>query len=159
VTTVDIELIGEGNWREALKVRVAVEQVAFVADCQPVALVILAKCFVRPGDLRWEPLLVRNGRGAVVGVLALAHGEAECELRHVAIDIEWQGHGYGTAAVRAVVDRARQPASDCRHLVVTAHPDNRAAHHAYRSAGFEWNGEERAGEPVWRCGVDRTVGR
>lgn len=156
MTTVDLEVIDADNWRDALAVRVADEQVPFVADCQPVALVILAKCFVRPDGRRWEPLLVRGDRGVAVGVLALAHGEDDCELRHVAIDVERQRSGYGTAAVRAVVERARRSAGACTHLVVTAHPDNRAAHQAYRSAGFDRDGEERAGEPVWRCAVDTT---
>ena len=156
MTIVDLEVIDADNWCDALEVRVADEQVPFVADYQPIALVILAKCFVHPDGRRWEPLLVRSDPSEAVGVLAMAHGPDECELRHVAIDVGRQRRGYGTAAVRAVVERARRSASACTQLVVTAHPDNRAAHHAYRSAGFDWDGEERAGEPVWRCVVDRT---
>lgn len=159
VTHVHLELIDASNWREALEVRVADDQLAFVADHQPVALVILAKCYVRPGGSRWEPLLVRDRQGAAVGVLALTHGVDGCELRNFAIDAGWQRRGFGTAAVRAVVARAHQLESDCQALTVTAHPENHAAHGVYRSAGFVRTGEERDGQPVFRFEVDRSGAR
>ena len=152
---VELELISERNWQEAIEVRVDDHQVAFVADCQPVALVILAKCFLRPDSRRWEPFLVRETRGPVVGVLALTHGDGNSELRHVAIDTEHQGRGFGTSAVKAIIDRLRTHEVDCAELVVSAHPDNHAAHAMYRSAGLVWNGERRASEPLWRLMLDR----
>ena len=153
---VELELINESNWLEATVVRVGDDQVAFVADCQPVALVILAKCFLRPDGRRWEPFLVRDSHGLVVGVLALTHGDGNSELRHVAIDAEHQGRGFGTSAVKAIVDRLRRHEIDCAELVVSAHPDNHPAHAAYRSAGLVWNGERRGGEPLWRSTIDRS---
>ncbi|MDQ3484008.1 MAG: GNAT family N-acetyltransferase [Actinomycetota bacterium] len=159
MTDVVLELIDASNWREALEVRVHDEQLAFVADHQPVALVILAKCFVRPGGRRWEPLLVRDRQGAAVGVFALTHGADDCEVRNFAIDARRQREGLGTAAVRAVIDRARQPDSDCEELLVTAHPANHAAHNVYRSAGFVSMGQERDGEPVFRFKLDRSGAR
>lgn len=159
MTGVVLERIDASNWREALEVRVRDDQLAFVADHQPVALVILAKCFVRPGGRRWEPLLVRDRQGAAVGVFALTHGADDCELRNFAIDARRQREGLGTAAVRAVVDRAHQPDCDCQELLVTAHPDNHAAHSLYRSAGFARTGQERDGEPVFRFTVDRSGAR
>ena len=151
---VRLEPIDAGNWRESLKVRVRDEQLPFVADYQPVALVILAKCYVRPGGREWEPHLVRAQDGSVVGVLALEHGVDVCELRNVAIDAESQGRGIGTAAVRAVIARARRPDAHCTQLAVSAHPDNQAAHCAYTSAGFGWNGERRNGEPLMRLAIE-----
>lgn len=150
---VGLELISESNRQEAIEVRVSDDQVAFVADFQPVALVILAKCFLRPDGRRWEPFLVRESNGLVVGVLALSHGDDNSELRHVAIDAEHQGRGFGTSAVKAVIDRLRT--HDAAELVVSAHPDNHPAHAVYRSAGLVWNGERRRGEPLWRLRIDR----
>ena len=49
--------IDESNWRQALTVEVRTDQVAFVADHQPVALVILAKCYLRPDGQAWTPYL------------------------------------------------------------------------------------------------------
>jgi len=157
MAAVDLELIEERNWREALEVEVAADQAALVTEYEPVALMILAKCSVNPQGRRWEPLLVRDEHGAAVGVLALAHGADDCELRHVAIDSARQGHGFGTAAIRAVVVRSQQSESDCQELIVAAHPENQAAHSAYRSAGFDWNGELRNGEPVWRHKIERST--
>lgn len=154
---IELEPIDAGNWREAVDVMVTDEQLPFVADHQPVALVILAKAYVSPGGRRWEPLLVRTPNDTVVGVLAIEHGAATCELRNVAIDKNSQGRGIGTAAVRAVVDRACQPGQHCTELAVSAHPDNHAAHRAYASAGFSWNGERRNGEPLMRLTIERSA--
>ncbi len=145
-----LEPIDAGNWREALEVRVTDEQLRFVADHQPVALVILAKCYVQPGGRRWEPLLVRTPDGTVAGVLALEHGETVCEVRNFAIDARFQGQGIGTATARAVIARTQQPGSHCTELAVSAHPDNQAALRTYTSAGFTWDGERRNGEPLMR---------
>jgi len=46
----------ERNWRASLAVEVAPQQLPSVAGYQPVALVILAKAYIRPGDLDWEPV-------------------------------------------------------------------------------------------------------
>lgn len=64
--------IDQRNWRAAVAVRVSPDQVRLVAGHQPVALVILAKAYVRPGDLDWEPLAL-TAAASVVGVVALAH--------------------------------------------------------------------------------------
>lgn len=157
VEEVHLEVIDAENWRESLQVSVRDEQLQFVADHQPIALVILAKCFVRPGGRRWEPLLVRTGDGSVVGVLGLEHGEEVCELRNVAIDAKTQGRGLGTAAARAVIDRARRPDGHCAQLAVSAHPDNDAALRAYAAAGFGWDGERRNSEPLMRLPIERPT--
>lgn len=155
-----LEPIDAENWRDALAVRVSDEQLVFVADHQPVALVILAKSYVRPGGRWWEPLLVSDREGSVVGVLAIEHGEGEgaCELRNVAIDSASQGRGIGTSAVRAVIERVRAADGHCNELAVSAHPDNHIAHRAYLSAGFSWDGEHRDGEPLMRLAIERPAG-
>lgn len=145
-----LEPIDATNWRAALAVRVTDEQLPFVADHQPIALVILAKAHVRPGGAWWEPLLVRAADDTIVGVLAIEHGDEVCELRNFAIDQAWQGQGVGTAAARAAIERAGRPDGHCSQMAVSAHPDNHAAHRAYQAAGFTWNGERRDGEPLMR---------
>src|SRR4051812_28582353 len=54
--------IDVSNWRRALAVEVRADQVRFVADHQPVALVILSKCYVRPDGQTWTPYLARRRR-------------------------------------------------------------------------------------------------
>ncbi len=143
--------IDESNWRSALAVRVAERQLEFVADHQPVALVILAKAYVQPGGRAWEPLaFVVDGR--VVAVLALAHGEGVSEIVNLAVDIDHQGRGVGRAVLAAARSRAR--ASGSGALELTAHPSNEAVQALYVHAGLRPTGEVRHGEPVWRATLD-----
>lgn len=151
----ELEAIDASNWRSALQVRVTDEQLPWVADYQPVALVILAKTYVGHGGHRWEPLLVRLRGGAVAGVLALEHkSTGACEIRNFAIDASLQRQGVGTAATRAVVAWTSRPGAHCTALAVSAHPDNDPAHKTYRGAGFTWEGELRDSEPLMRLRLD-----
>ncbi len=141
-------LIDESNWRWALTVRVSDEQLPFVADHQPIALVILAKAYVRPGGRTWEPLMYEVEGGRIAAVLALAHADSVSEVVNLAVDESWQRRGIGTAVMRSVVDRCRDRGS--RTLELTVHPDNDAAIGLYGRAGLDPTGEIRNGEPVWR---------
>lgn len=140
--------IDQYNWRAALAVEVTPGQLRFVAGYQPVALVILAKAYVRSGDLDWEPLAIMSG-ASVVAVVALAHSGTHTELLHLAVDAARQGQGVGSASVDLLVAhviKTRQHAEDVR---LTVHPDNERAHRLYQSRGFLPNGERRDGEAVW----------
>ncbi len=72
--------IDEANWRRALAVEVRADQVPFVADHQPVALVILSKCYVRPGGQTWTPYLALDDEEPV-GVVAVVSEGDHAELR------------------------------------------------------------------------------
>ncbi len=98
--------IDQHNWRAAVAVQVSPEQVQLVAGHQPVALVILAKAYVRPGDLDWEPLAV-TAASSVVGVVALAHARTHTELLHLAIRSL-------AARARAWIGRGGPPGCPCR---------------------------------------------
>jgi diamine N-acetyltransferase len=143
-----LEPIDGHNWRACLAVQVSADQLPFVAGYQPVALIVLAKSYVRAGGLDWEPLAVSSGT-SVVGVLALAHAPAHTELLHLAIDVREQGRGCGAAAVALALDHvaATRPASD--EVRLTVHADNGRAQRLYRSVGFAPTGQLRDGEPVW----------
>ena len=143
-----LEVIDQHNWRAAVAVQVSADQVRFVAGHQPVALVILAKAYVRPGDLDWEPLAVTSG-ASVVGVVALAHSAGHTELLHLAIDLTRQGQGIGSAAVKLVLAHVNASRPGCQTVWLTLHPDNARAQSLYRSVGFSPNGEMRENEPIW----------
>lgn len=136
------------NWRDTLTVRVADEQLSFVAGHQPVALVVLAKAYVRPDGLDWEPLAVVRG-DRVVGVLALAHAATHSELLHLAVDASQQGRGVGTDVVGLVVAHLGATRPACREVRLTVHPENDRALRLYGRNGFRPTGEHRDGEPVW----------
>jgi diamine N-acetyltransferase len=135
-------------------VQVSADQLRFVAGQQPVALVILAKAYVRPGDLDWEPLAVIYD-ASVVGVVALAHSGGSTELLHLAIDMARQGQGIGLAAVRLVLAHVAASRPGCEEVRLTVHPDNRRAQRLYRSLGFSPNGEMRENEPIWSLTLKR----
>ncbi len=152
---VSVVRIDSGNWRQALEVRVTAEQLAFVADHQPVALVILAKAYVRPGEREWEPLAIVDDAGRIVGVAALAHSEGSCELQHLAIDAGRQRQGLGGLALSAIVAHVRLRRPHCREMSLTVHPENHPAQRLYSRAGFADTGVRRDAEPGWGLGLER----
>ena len=149
-----LALIDQHNWLAARAVQVTADQLPYVSGHQPVALVILAKAYVRPGDLDWEPLAVTAG-ASVVGVVALAHASTHTELLHLAIDVSKQGQGVGSAAVELLVAHVAETRADAQDVRLTVHPDNERAQRLYRSRGFLPNGEVRDGEPVWSLKLER----
>jgi diamine N-acetyltransferase len=145
---VRLALIDRHNWRAAMTVQVSSDQARFVAAHQPVALVILAKAYVRPGDLDWEPLVLTCGT-SVVGVVALAHAGAYTDLLHLAIDVTKQGRGVGSAAVELVLTHVAETRPGCQEVRLTVHPDNGRAQRMYGRFGFLPTGQMRDGEPLY----------
>ncbi len=82
------------NWRKTLQVRTTPNQLKFVADFEPVALVILSKSYVRAGNVDWHPLAI-TADDATIGVVALTHQKTRCEIFHLVIDCDLQGRGLG----------------------------------------------------------------
>jgi len=153
VSDVHLEPLDPSNWRRALQIRCNPDQVKFVADHEPVALVILSKSYIRPGGLTWEPFGIVAG-DTMVGVVALAHSEMKCEMLHLLIDRSYQGRGLGKAAVTAIVHQIRRELPDCKELTLTVHPRNERAQRLYRSVGFQTTGRQRDGEPVFQMKLD-----
>lgn len=139
--------IDRSNWRDALRVRVSDEQLPMTADSQPIALVILAKAYVRDGGRRWEPLAYLSPDGTIIAVLALTHAEDIVEVRNLAVDVTQQGTGVGTELMGAVLNWCRAQGSTSVEL--TFHPDNEVAARLYSRAGFSPTGTTRNGEPLW----------
>lgn len=139
--------IDESNWRRALAVEVRTDQVPFVADHQPVALVILSKCYVRPDGQTWTPYLALDDEEPV-GVVAVASQGHHAHLRHLAIDHRRQGEGLGRMLLDAVVAVISRSQPMCRSVIVTAHPENEIALSLYLSAGFRRTGAFSGVEPV-----------
>jgi ribosomal protein S18 acetylase RimI-like enzyme len=139
--------IDESNWRRSVEVEVRTDQVPFVADHQPLALVILSKCYVRPGGHIWTPYLALDD-DEPVGVVAVVSMGDDAQLRHVAIDHRRQGEGFGRLLLDAVVAAIRRSQPACRSVVLTTHPANEIALALYESAGFSRTGAYSGIEPV-----------
>jgi ribosomal protein S18 acetylase RimI-like enzyme len=150
-----LEPIDRHNWRAALAVQVPPDQLPHVAGHQPVALVILAKAYVRPGNLAWEPL-AGTAEGSVVAVVALAHAGTYTEMLHLAVDVALQGQGVGSAAVDLLVAHVLETQPQAAAARLTVHPENVRAQRLYRSRRFVPTGDVRDGEPVWSLSLTQT---
>ena len=139
--------IDVANWARAVEVEVRPEQVPFVADVQPVALVILAKCYLRPDGHRWTPYLAVDD-GQPVGVVAVVSTPDRAHLRHFAVDHRRQRRGYGRMMLDCVIASIREEQPALRHVQVTTHPENGPALSLYESAGFRRTGAFTGIEPV-----------
>ena len=151
---IHLERINSSNWRRALEIRTAPGQLRFVAEHEPVALVILSKSFVRHGGFKWEPFALLSD-DTMVGIVALAHSGSTCKICHLLIDQSQQGNGLGTTAMRTILDYVIQKLPGCHELTLTVHPDNEHACRLYQSAGFRRTGECRNDEPEWRLEIER----
>jgi diamine N-acetyltransferase len=149
---ISLEHVTATNWRATLPLGVHPEQQRFVADYAPIAAIALAKAYVRAGNKTWIPLLFRAG-DVPVGFCALAvrPGDLdECWLFHFFIDRGSQGQGLGRAAMLALLEHIRELPGPVKDIVLTVHPENLPAQRLYRSVGFEPDGTEQDGEPVFR---------
>lgn len=141
-----LEKITSANWRETLGVRLAQGQSRFVADYEPVALVILAKSYVRSGGMDWSPYAIRH-QGDLVGLFALARSGAAFEMYHFVIDRHFQSRGLGKRAATLILELAGADPV-CELVRLTVHPENLAARRVYAACGFTDTGEYVDGEPV-----------
>jgi len=144
---VELVPVTRDNWRRAAAISVADGQLRFVADHEPVALVILSKAFLRVADRDWWPYLIEDA-GRAVGVVALVderQPDGQLALFHLAIDAAQQRRGYGRAALRRAVELARQ-LTGCDRLRLTVHRENRVAIALYESEGFVVDGTDDDGE-------------
>ena len=139
--------IDASNWRRALAVEVRTDQVRFVAAHQPVALVILSKCYVRPHGQTWTPYLALDD-DEPVGIIPSRRRRTTPHLRHSTIDYRRQGEGLGRRLLDTVVAAISLSQPMCRSVIVTAHPDNEIALSLYLSAGFRRTGAFSGIEPV-----------
>lgn len=144
------EITGK-NWREALCLAVHPEQQRFVADVAPIAAIVLAKAYVRPGGLVWQPLAFFTD-GVMIGVVALAYTPMSADdywVYHFFIDRAVQGRGHGKRAMRQLIEKIAREHPRCRRLRLTVHPENSRAQALYTGLGFQSTDEEVHGEPVY----------
>ena len=160
MAAITLREITRRNWRAALALEVAPEQQRFVAGHAPIAAIVLAKAYVRPGGLLWIPYLIAADTRPV-GLLALAYIPGSTDnywLYHLFIDRREQGRGHGGQALRALIALVAAQHPACRQLNLTVHPENSPAQRLYTAAGFRPTGEERDGEPVYRLTLTERGG-
>lgn len=150
------------NWQEALRLAVRPEQQRFVAGYAPIALLGLAKAYVRPGGVSWEPYAIYVGDAnemanqTMVGFVELAYESGSAEeywVFHFFVDARFQGRGYARAALTRLIELVAHEHREAQALQLVVHPKNTAAQRLYQSAGFRPTGGERWGEPVYRLAL------
>jgi diamine N-acetyltransferase len=157
VSLADVSLreVTRANWRAALRLTVHPDQQRFIAEGAPIAAIILAKAYIKPGGATWAPYAIYAG-ATMVGLLALAYKPSSADdywLFHFFIDQRYQGRGYGKAALRQVIALVKNQHPHCRLLQLVVHPENQRAQQLYTAAGFCQAGTQRWGEPVYRLAL------
>jgi len=147
--------ITRDNWRATLALTVHPEQQRFIADHAPIAAIMLAKAYIRPDGLVWVPYVI-YADAEMVGLIELAYEPGSRDqywVYHFFIDRLHQGKGYANVAFKAFIQLIRELYSDCRQINLAVHPENSRAQRLYTSLGFQPDGRELWGEPVYSLPV------
>ncbi|MGG4442396.1 GNAT family N-acetyltransferase [Brevibacillus fortis] len=141
------------NWQDALRLQVHDEQQRFV----PSVAVSLAKVHIRPDgdDCVYEPFCL-YGADKMVGFVMITYDASTdwCYwFNGFFIDQQYQGKGYGRAALVAIVDTVRNRFPQSRFVNLTVWTGNASARHLYSQFGFEETGDVYDGEIVYRLSL------
>ncbi|HEU5347210.1 MAG TPA: GNAT family N-acetyltransferase [Ktedonobacterales bacterium] len=153
---IGVRAVTQENWHETLRLTVRPDQQRFVAEYAPIAAIALAKAYIRPSGAIWTPYAI-YADSTMVGFFALARESRTTDdlwLFHFFIDERHQGRGYGRAALRRCIERAKHDHPQHRLLQLVVHPENVPAQRLYIAAGFRPTGTERWGEPVYQRALD-----
>lgn len=146
--TITLREITRGNWRECVRLKVADHQQRFVAS----NAISLAQSKYEPENV---PLAVYDD-AIMVGFVMYAeedYGLAKIWfIQRLMIGQQYQGRGYGRAAMEALLKRlAAVPGYEA--VLISFVPENEAARALYTSLGFQDTGEIEAGEMVFRLSL------
>lgn len=131
------------NWQRCIHLRLSPEQARRVAS----NLYSLAEAYVQP---RCTPQAIYAGEqmiGFVMTEYIAATGAYN--IPRFMIDIDWQGAGFGGAALKAVIDALKSEREDAP-ILISLTPENEAARRLYERHGFEDTGQRFHGEDVLR---------
>ena len=128
--------ITEDNWIEAADLSVRDDQKQFVAP----AVGIIARGYVYR-DFNSKVFAIEDGETLVGLALVREFGSEPLgyDLQQFMIDERFQGRGYGTAALRLILDELRKE-GHYGHAEVCVKKDDAAAIHLYRKHGFTDSG-------------------
>jgi diamine N-acetyltransferase len=137
--------VDPGNWRDVAKIRVAKDQLEFVAD----PLYYLALCNY---GQTWHPLAILAD-GKVIGMLMWAEDPSDhsCWLGGICLTRKYQGYGFGRVAVTAAIDLLSK--QGFKDFALSYKPENSIARNLYLSMGFVETGEKEDEESVARLHI------
>lgn len=147
---VSLKAIDKANFRDCVRLKVAETQAAWVAS----NLQSLAQAYVNP---RLTPLAIYDGELLVrdlgpddrmVGFVMYQVWDEVAFVMRLMVGEEFQGRGYGRAAMEEVIRRMRL-IPEVRFIATSVIPENEAANRLYESLGFvdsPWPPDDPAGE-------------
>lgn len=150
-----LEPITAQNWQSALAVRVQHDRLAFVASVQPVALILVAKCWVNPDGQVWHPFVFVS-EGRTVGIVGVGVAGDVAWVHHVLIDEAAQGRGHGRALMVAVGRWLRSLGTVTR-VGLNVLPANEVAWSLYASLGFVAVGTTLDGQTITMADLEHLV--
>jgi diamine N-acetyltransferase len=140
--------ITRDNWRECVRLKVAEDQLKFVAT----NAVSLAESKFYPESV---PLAAYDG-DTMVGFVMYHPEDYEMSklwfIERLMVGLQYQGKGYGRATMEALLARLKAVPGYAA-ILISFVPDNDAAQKLYSSLGFVDTGEVEEGELVYRLGL------
>ena len=146
--TVSLKPVTAENWYECVRLKVDDSQTKFVASND----FSLAQSKFEPESV---PLAIYNDE-QMVGFLMYHPEDYEMAkiwfIERLMVGHQFQGNGYGRAAMQALIDQLRaQPGYQA--ILISFVPENTAAKKLYASLGFSDTGEIEEGEMVYRMAL------
>lgn len=149
--SVRLEDIDEDNWMEVALLTTeedgnpkVVER--FVASS---ALSIVQAVY----EESWEVKAIYCGKKAVGFAMYGVNPEYDTyEIRTLMIDSRHQGKGFGTIALKLVIDELTEE-EDCNRIYLSVNKDNELGRRIYEKNGFEYTGTINGNEMVYRLDI------
>ena len=135
---INLKVINEDNFLDAFQLKLADGQERYVSN--PIRS--LAQAYVYRKQC--QPFGIYDG-DEMVGYVMVIYDYAipEYDIWHMMIDASRQGRGYGSAALRLVLEYIKtKPFGDSNRVTLTCNKNNQVALELYHKVGFVETGEE-----------------
>ena len=135
---INLKVINEDNFLDAFQLKLADGQEKYVSN--PIRS--LAQAYVYRKQC--QPFGIYDGDEMVGYVMVICDYDIpEYDIWHMMIDASRQGRGYGSEALRLVLEYIKtKPFGDSNRVTLTCNKDNPIALKLYRGAGFLETGVE-----------------
>lgn len=135
---INLKVINEDNFLDAFQLKLADGQEKYVSN--PIRS--LAQAYVYRKQC--QPFGIYDGDEMVGYVMVICDYDIpEYDIWHMMIDASRQGRGYGSEALRLVLEYIKtKPFGDSNRVTLTCNKDNQVALELYHKAGFVETGEE-----------------
>jgi Acetyltransferases, including N-acetylases of ribosomal proteins len=128
---IGLRAIDRNNWEQCIHLKPAQEQQRFIAS----NLYSIAESQFLPGFVTRAVYL--DDRPIGFTMYGKDPDDGNYWIYRFMIDERYQGKGYGTAAIRLVIDDIEKKDDRTDVVVVGYHPDNEFARKLYTKAGFQ----------------------